>query len=111
MAGDGAVDVPAHPEGSSFNPNQLKDVQTADPGAKINLIEPPTPSITIDTRWGVPRYDGGLETETHRLNGEELTPVAHRTQLTARSAEKVFHTRVEGRFQRIVRHGDNPRNY
>ncbi|MBP2324772.1 RHS repeat-associated protein [Kibdelosporangium banguiense] len=153
-----AVDVPAHPEGASFNPNQLKGIQAADPGSKINLIQPPTAditgdarvgypielppgrgdavpsvaltydssggnswtgvgwnvatqSITIDTRWGVPRYENGLETETYLLNGEQLTPVAHRTQLQARTAEKVFRTRVEGRFSRIVRHGDNPRNY
>ncbi|MFD1049391.1 SpvB/TcaC N-terminal domain-containing protein, partial [Kibdelosporangium lantanae] len=70
-----------------------------------------TQSIRIDTRWGVPRYDGGLETETYLLNGQQLTPVANRTELQARTAEKVFHTRVEGQFNRIVRHGDNPRNY
>jgi RHS repeat-associated protein len=158
VPGEGVADVPAHPAGASFNPNQLKDIQTADPGSKINLIQPPTPddtgdarlsypievpagrggtqptvaltynssakngwtgvgwsvgtsSITIDTRWGVPRYDGGLETETYLLNGEQLTPVANRTELQARTAEKVFHTRIEGQFSRIVRHGDNPHNY
>jgi RHS repeat-associated protein len=158
VPGDGAVDVPAHPAGASFNPNQLKGIQAADPASKINLIQPPTAgtmgdarvgypievppgrggaqpgvaltysssaennwtgvgwnvatqAITIDTRWGVPRYHGGLETETYLLNGEQLTPVAHRTELQARTAEKVFHTRVEGQFSRIVRHGDNPRNY
>lgn len=68
-------------------------------------------AVTIDTRWGVPRYDGGLETETYLLDGEQLTPVAHHGTLQARSAEKVFHTRVEGRFQKIVRHGDAPSNY
>ncbi|MBP2329516.1 RHS repeat-associated protein [Kibdelosporangium banguiense] len=156
--GEGVVDVPSHPEGASFNPNQLKGIQAADPSSKINLIEPPTTSstgearldypievppgrggvqpsvalsysssaqnswagvgwdmalqsITIDTRWGVPRYHGGLETETYLLNGEQLTPVAHRTELQARTAEKVFHTRTEGQFGKIVRHGDNPRGY
>jgi RHS repeat-associated protein len=158
VPGEGAVDVPAHPEGASFNPNQLKDIQAADPGAKVNVIQPPAAnntgdarvnypielpqgrgdaqpqvaltynsssanswagvgwdvpvqSIMIDTRWGVPRYHNGLETETYLLNGEQLTPVAHRTELQARTAEKVFHTRVEGQFRKIVRHGDNPRNY
>jgi RHS repeat-associated protein len=156
--GDGVADVPAHPEGASLNPNQLKDIQAADPGAAVNLIgapgannmgdarlsypielppgrgaaqpqvtlsysssggngwtgvgwDVPAQSITIDTRWGVPRYQDGLETETYLLNGEQLTPVANRTQLQARTAEKVFHTRVEGQFRKIVRHGDNPRNY
>ncbi|MFG2876037.1 SpvB/TcaC N-terminal domain-containing protein [Streptomyces sp. NPDC048337] len=153
-----AVKGPEGPEGTSFNPNQIKDIKAADPGAGVNLIETPTanstgdarlayplelpkgrgglqpelsvaynsaggsgwtgvgwdlttPSITVDTRWGVPRYDGGKETESYELNGEQLTPVAHRGELQARTAEKVFHSRVEGKFDRIVRHGDKPSNY
>ncbi|MEU3062887.1 SpvB/TcaC N-terminal domain-containing protein [Streptomyces subrutilus] len=155
---DSAVRSPEHPEGASFNPNQIKDVKAADPGSGVNLVEAPsanssgdarlsyalevpkgradlepklavtynssgangwlgvgwdlaTPMVTVDTRWGVPRYDAGLETETYLLGGEQLTPVAHRSALRARTAEKVFHTRVEGRFERIVRHGDSPTNY
>jgi len=77
-------------------------------GAGWDLI---TPSITLDTRWGVPRYHAGLETETYQFNGEQLTPVAHRGELQARTAEKVFHTRTEGSFDKIVRHGDAPTNY
>lgn len=69
------------------------------------------PMITIDTRWGVPRYSATHETETYLLNGEQLTPLAHRSALVPRTAEKVFHTRVEGRFERIVRHGTGPANY
>ncbi|MDX2564918.1 SpvB/TcaC N-terminal domain-containing protein [Streptomyces sp. TX20-6-3] len=153
-----AVNGPEGPEGTSFNPNQIKDIKAADPGSGVNLVEAPsanntgdarlsyplevpkgraglepglavtynssgtsgwlgvgwdlaTPMVTVDTRWGVPRYDAGLETETYLLNGEQLTPVAHRSALRARTAEKVFHTRVEGRFDRIVRHGDSPTNY
>src|SRR5262249_13019425 len=71
------------------------------------------PAITIDTRLGVPRYDGQKETETYLLNGEELTPVAHRGALQDRPTDntKVFHTRVEGQFQQIIRHGTGPTNY
>lgn len=69
------------------------------------------PSITVDTRWGVPRFDAGLETETYLLNGEQLTPIAHRGELKPRSTDRVFHTRVEGGFSRIVRHGANPSEY
>lgn len=69
------------------------------------------PSVGIDTRWGVPRYDAAKETETYTLSGEQLTPLAHREEPKPRSAEKVFHTRVEGAFQRIIRHGDSPKNY
>ncbi|MFJ7958180.1 SpvB/TcaC N-terminal domain-containing protein [Streptomyces sp. NPDC096319] len=153
-----AVKGPEGPEGTSFNPNQIKDVKAADPGSGVNVVEAPsvnnsgdarlsyplevpkgraglepslaltydssgtngwlgvgwdvtTPVVTVDTRWGVPRYDAGLETETYLLDGEQLTPVAHRSELQARTAEKVFHSRVEGRFDRIVRHGDSPANY
>jgi RHS repeat-associated protein len=151
--------TPDHPETTSFNATQMKDIKAADPGAGINLIEPPkpnnmgdarlsypieipqgrqgmqpqlgiqynssggngwlglgwdlsVPSITIDTRWGVPRYDANKETETYSLNGEMLTPVAHRGALQDRSTgDKVFHTRVEGGFRRIIRHGNAPANY
>ncbi|HEV8562247.1 MAG TPA: SpvB/TcaC N-terminal domain-containing protein [Actinophytocola sp.] len=153
----GAVEVPDHPEGTEFNPNQLKDIKAGDPASAVNVINPPSPNnrgdarvsypievppgragiqpklavtyssgagdswagvgwdlpmqaITIDTRWGVPRYETGTETETYLLNGEQLTPVAHRGDVP-RSAEKVFHTRVEGKFAKIVRHGDRPANY
>ena len=72
-----------------------------------------TPSITIDTRWGVPRYDPGKETETYLLDGEMMSPVAHRTDWVARntSGDKTFHTRVEGSFRRIKRKGNAPEDY
>jgi hypothetical protein len=80
------------------------------------------PSIGVDTKWGVPRYcsstssaavcpDGDVESETYLFEGEQLTPVAHRAPFQARSAEKVFRTRVEREFRKIVRHGDHPANY
>ncbi len=68
-------------------------------------------SIVVDTRWGVARYDDAQETETYMLGGEQLTPGAHRGALQARAPEKQFHTRVEGRFLNIMRHGDHPSNY
>jgi RHS repeat-associated protein len=161
------VTVPEHPDAVSFNPNSIKDIKAADPGAGINLIEPPkpnntgdarlsypieippgrqglqpnlsvnyssgggngwmglgwdltVPSISIDTRWGVPRYSTENETETYLLNGEMLTPVAHRGILKKRTEDlgswkgetvKFFHTRVEGAFSKIIRHGTAPANY
>lgn len=70
------------------------------------------PAITIETRWGVPRYDPAKETETYTMNGEMLTPVAHRGAPQARQGiKKQFYPRVEGAFQRIFRHGDSPANY
>ncbi|HET6212208.1 MAG TPA: SpvB/TcaC N-terminal domain-containing protein, partial [Micromonosporaceae bacterium] len=69
------------------------------------------PAVSIDTRWGVPRYSATQETETYTVISEQLTPVANRGALQPRTAEKVFHTRVEGGFATIVRHGSSPQNY
>lgn len=71
----------------------------------------PLPFIGIETRWGVPRYHADLETETYTINGEQLFPVAHRQELVSRTADKVFHQRIEGAFRKIVRHGNNPKEY
>src|SRR5262249_42186801 len=38
----GPVNVPEHPEGTQFNPNQLKDIRAADPATAVNLIDAPT---------------------------------------------------------------------
>lgn len=71
------------------------------------------PQISIDTRWGVPRYNGTKETETYMLNGQQLTPVAHRGEFVDRNTTgtKQFYPRVEGAFNKIIRHGTNPSNY
>jgi RHS repeat-associated protein len=70
-----------------------------------------TAAITIETRWGVPRYSPALETETYAFNGEQLSPVTHRAEAVARTAEKQFYPRVEGGFDKIIRHGNHPSNY
>ncbi|MDH5730733.1 MAG: hypothetical protein OEZ58_17220, partial [Gammaproteobacteria bacterium] len=70
-----------------------------------------TPSISVDTRWGVPNYHADWETETYMLQGAMLAPVAHRGDLEARSSNKQFYPRVEGEFQTIKRHGNNTTNY
>ncbi len=70
------------------------------------------PSIGIETRWGVPRYKAAQETETYSMNGEQLSPVAHRGSLQNRvPGDKQFYPRVEGAFNRIIRHGNNPTDY
>lgn len=68
------------------------------------------PSISIDTRWGVPLYDESLETETYLYQGEQLYPVANRKELVPRQARK-YHPRIEGAFAQIIRHGDSPKDY
>jgi len=69
------------------------------------------PSIGIDTRWGVPRFDAQNETETYTMSGKQFSPVAHRGDLVPRSAEKQFSLRIEGAFDKIVRHGTGPTSY
>lgn len=162
------VVAPEHPQISGFNPNQIKDVKVADPGTRINLIEPPGATskgdavvsypielppgrngldpelalqynssggnswmgvgwdlakrtVSIDTRWGVPRYDGSDETETYLVEGEQLAPIAYRGPVRKRADDletfggcsnlKVFHTRVESEFRKIIRHGGSPTSY
>jgi YD repeat-containing protein len=77
-------------------------------GTGWNLI---TPSISIDTRWGVPRYDAALETEMYLLSGEQLAPVNNRDTFVARTNEKRFYPRVEEDFSKIIRHGNSPATY
>ncbi|MEN0050019.1 MAG: SpvB/TcaC N-terminal domain-containing protein, partial [Bacteroidota bacterium] len=67
--------------------------------------------ITIDTRWGVPRYDAAKESETYLLDGAQLFPIFHRAVEYEREANRQFHQRIEGDFHRIIRHGDSPKNY
>src|SRR5262249_21336667 len=77
------------------------------------------PTISADIRWGVPRYGvvpglaGLRETETYLLHREQPTPLAHRLDVPpARTApDKTFHSRVEGSFQQITRHGGLPSNH
>jgi len=69
------------------------------------------PNIQVDTRFGVPRYDNADETETYLLNGAQLAPVANLLAPESRTTDKAFTLRVEGSFQRIIRHGNSPNNY
>lgn len=77
------------------------------------------PSITLDTRWGVPRYDLTDETETYSLSGSMLSTmddngamsVAHRGDKIARKSDRQFYTRQGGDFSRIIRKGGSPADY
>jgi len=152
------IQTPDAPQAKAYQTTQIKDLKVANPGDKINLVEPPKPtamgdaqlsypieipqgrhgmapsvglnyssgasnswtglgwnlsmpSVGIDTRWGVPRYDDKYESETYTIGGQQLTPMAHRDKPVARSADKTFYPRVEGSFSKIVRHGNSPKNY
>ncbi len=73
------------------------------------------PSISVETRWGVPHYDPDYESETYLMAGEQLSPVAHREAWKKRESTKKgykqFFPRVEGSFSLIKRYGENPKEY
>lgn len=82
----------------------------------------PIPAITLDTRWGVPRYDTTYETEIYLLNGEQLVtkdvlgnvrPMPHRTnQQTSRLPDGTqFFARTGDAHDSIIRYGDSPQKY
>ena len=84
----------------------------------------PISEISVDTRWGVPRYDAQYETEEYLLDGAPLTTAytdslglmrlskpVHRRTYAERHGDERFYARVEGSFRRIVRHGGAPDDY
>jgi len=85
------------------------------------------PSITVETRWGVPRYDQSKESEVYVYEGEQLVSydsvagrfrdLPHRTnQWTDRNVLdqdglEQFYPRKNEAFDSIVRHGSGPDSY
>lgn len=80
------------------------------------------PAITVETRWGVPRYDYGKESETYLYNGEQLVtkdaagllrPMPHRTNQWQNryNGDVQFYPRADEAYDSIVRHGNNPYDY
>ncbi|HCS86893.1 MAG TPA: hypothetical protein DIW30_00115, partial [Bacteroidales bacterium] len=81
----------------------------------------PQPAITLDTRWGVPRYDANKETEIYTLNSLQLVqkdgnpdlrlPYQTNTQLSRRRGDVLFIARDPKNADRIIRHGNSPKDY
>jgi hypothetical protein len=82
------------------------------------------PTITVETRWGVPHYYPDVESELYILNGEQLVtkdtsgkmePMPHRTniwkQRNPSQNEMRYYPRIDEVHDSIVRHGTNPTNY
>jgi RHS repeat-associated protein len=74
-----------------------------------------TQKIAVDTRFGVPRYDGSTETESYLIDGAQLVPIddardpsLQRLSPGNRVSERQFVRRVEGGFEQIIRHGSSP---
>ncbi len=101
------------PSGRSLQPNLILEYDSAAAsswvGAGWNLS---VGEITIDTRWGVPRYDPQKETETYLLDGQQLSPTAVVSQFAQRVTDRSdFTLRVETAYSLIIRHGDSPKDY
>ena len=84
----------------------------------------PIPSITVDTRWGVPRYESGWESEIYVYGGEQLVTMdgsghvrkmPHRTNLAGQTVRlpdgERFYARAGEAHDSIVRHGTTPQDY
>lgn len=48
------VVAPEHPETASFNPNEMQGIKAANPGARIQLVQPPGASSRGDAALGYP---------------------------------------------------------
>ena len=81
-----------------------------------------TPAITIDTRWGVPRYDPQYETEQYLVNGEAVLfrdddgtaknlPYQDNSFIQRQSGKTRFYARDTKNQDRVYRFGNNPTNY
>ncbi|MBR4199401.1 MAG: hypothetical protein IKQ94_11590 [Bacteroidales bacterium] len=75
-----------------------------------------TPKITVETRWGVPRYNPAKESDIYLYNGNQLVtkdngghfdPMPHRTNTwqKRKPSGTQFFPRIEGAFDSIVRKG------
>ncbi len=76
----------------------------------------PVSSISVDSRWGVPRYWADSESETYLLDGAQLigyedNDLAHRGFIDDVNGTKRFRRRIEGSFDKIERFGNSPSNY
>src|SRR5574344_1222980 len=72
----------------------------------------PVQSIDIETRWGVPRFDAAIESESYLFMGEQLNNRIYRTaDQISRQANRQFFPMVEGSFSKIVRKGSSTKNY
>ncbi|MEJ2748412.1 MAG: SpvB/TcaC N-terminal domain-containing protein, partial [Anaerolineae bacterium] len=69
--------------------------------------------VVVDTRFGVPRFLAGAESESYILDGDVLSPTAVVSNFESpRVANRSdFTRRIEDEFERIIRHGDSPTNY
>ena len=81
----------------------------------------PQLAITIDTRWGVPRYDMQYETEIYTLDGTQIVqkdanpnltmPYQTHIQQQRQKGDVIFMSRDTKNKAIVIRHGNSPRYY
>ena len=81
----------------------------------------PQSAITMDTRWGVPRYDQTYESEIYTLDGTQLVlkdgnpdlkqSYQSNTQIARQMGDVRFIIRDPKNGDRIIRHGIRPADY
>lgn len=81
----------------------------------------PQSAITIDTRWGVPRYDHSYESEIYTINGMQCVirdgnpnlklPYQAHSLIERQNGDVVFIARDTRNCDRIIRHGNSPHEY
>ena len=81
----------------------------------------PQPAITIDTRWGVPRYSSDYESEIYSIDGQQMVqkdgnqdlrlPYQSTVLLPRQNGDVTFTARDTKNCDLIVRHGTAPNNY
>ncbi len=81
------------------------------------------PKITVDTRWGVPKFPANVQEEVYLLNGESLAQegeekgnrirlTGNPTPLPSRKTGTVqFFEKTRSSWRKIERKGNNPREY
>ncbi|MBR0073743.1 MAG: hypothetical protein IJP95_07895, partial [Bacteroidales bacterium] len=80
------------------------------------------PKISVETRWGVPRYNPAKESDIYLYNGNQLVtkdnsgrfdPMPHRTNTwqKRKPSGTQFFPRIEGAFDSIVRRGSHVWSY
>jgi len=71
------------------------------------------PAIEVETRWGVPLYSPIAESESYLIGGQQLNNIVQYSNFSQRdtNSNKEFRLRIEGSFNKIIRHGKNPTEY
>ena len=121
-SGAAAVDYPiVLPKGRGMTPELAISYTSGGPSSWAGLgWDLSVGDVSVDTEFGVPLFcprDVGpkcddVESESYTLDGEALLPSAVRSSYLPRIADREdFTGRMETQYRRIIRHGDNTKDY